>query len=1005
VTTSTDITALKGRGAATAEQAQRAVKAFRALQPTLTAYARNLTGRNDVRVEMAAQDNGSTDGKRIFFRPPIALGVETKHQRSVCGRRDKETLLNLCAACDAREDVLVTIYHEIAHIAFESFADVDSDDAARVAADAAEAAGGVWAKGVSERIRRAPSYQKRSYIAVSNLVSPFMPLLWNALEDARVNDEMFSARPGTKVMFDSNTKKIFRDGVEQVDPATGQTITKKWDEYPANMQILVGLFCKASGFDYRGWFAPQIERALADETLTALINRMGTVRSAAGVYNLCFPILTRLRELGFCKMDDEPDEPTPEPEEQPDEASDDEPSVEEDDSEDDDPTQAEEPQPEGESDDESDAGSSGDDREESGSEGDSDEADRPEDGEAESEAAAGQPDAGDAEDEHGPGDPQGSDGDSEGDADPSAEGGAESDSGRPDLGGDEEGSVDESDAGEAEVPDEGGAEGSPQEEPGEGEGGEGDPQEGSDDAAGGADAEDGGEAGFELGSDGDAPGVGEGGGSGDTSDDDSDEGESGAGSEGSEGGESGADDDAPSEGGITGTGDIEGDKLDVGSGGGASAESGEGSDDDSSDGNAGEPRSEPSVEAGEGPEHGSDGQDSSADDGDRADDSAPAAGAEASDEDEPIDTGADLGRGGTELIEDESLEDKPLEMGTPEDAKMGLLKFGDHEEKPKTAQERADEKAIDQAIIQGLYFETPSRHITGVREHRWGVPQIIGGFNFSQAWDEDGFYSIMSRRSGREADMTIAESVLGPALMRMRVAFADNQRGHNQQHLKSGKVNGRVLGKRASLGDPRLFRKKIQPGKKNYLVVIGMDVSGSTAGVNIVLEKQAVMAQAELCRRMGIPFAIYAHSGNYWSPTDGRASGFALDVYIIKEEHEPWDKGTQERLTKLGPDSANLDGHFLEYLRKRADESTATDTVILYYSDGKMPAENHDEELEILQREIAVCKKKNYTLLGVGIRTDSPARHGLDTVQVDSTEDVGKVVKHLEKRLTAASAR
>ena len=53
------------------------------LQPTLTSYARVLTKRTDVRIEMAARDNGSTDGKRIFYRPPIALGDNTSHERAI----------------------------------------------------------------------------------------------------------------------------------------------------------------------------------------------------------------------------------------------------------------------------------------------------------------------------------------------------------------------------------------------------------------------------------------------------------------------------------------------------------------------------------------------------------------------------------------------------------------------------------------------------------------------------------------------------------------------------------------------------------------------------------------------------------------------------------------------------------------------------------------------------------------------------------------------------------
>ena len=368
---------------------------------------------------------------------------------------------------------------------------------------------------------------------------------------------------------------------------------------------------------------------------------------------------------------------------------------------------------------------------------------------------------------------------------------------------------------------------------------------------------------------------------------------------------------------------------------------------------------------------------------------------EAQDDSEVIDTGADDGTGGTSLIENEKNDHLP--MGTPEECKYALLKWGDHEEKPKSLEEGTSENAVDRAIIQGIYFETPSRNILGVRFHHYGQPVMIGGSNMSKAWDfwrQKGLGSI-----GVEGDFNPDEKVLGPALLRMRVAFADNQRGKESRGRKSGKVDARVLGRRAPHGDDRLFKKKTLPGKKDYFVVIGVDVSGSTVGLNIILEKRAVMAQAQLLARMGVPFAIYAHSGNYNDPTGGRAEGLDLDVYIVKEEHEVWDTKIKERLEKLGPDSANLDGHALEFLRKRLDESTATDKIIMYYSDGKMPAENHDEELEILQRELRTCKRKGYTVMGVGIRTDSPRRHGLNTVEVNEDEDIVKVVRHLEKQL------
>jgi cobalamin biosynthesis protein CobT len=375
---------------------------------------------------------------------------------------------------------------------------------------------------------------------------------------------------------------------------------------------------------------------------------------------------------------------------------------------------------------------------------------------------------------------------------------------------------------------------------------------------------------------------------------------------------------------------------------------------------------------------------------------------DAGDDAEPIDTGADDGQGGVEVVEDPKNDDIPL--GEPDEVNLGVLQWMEHDEKPKSIQEQEadDAKAVDIAIIQGLYFETPSKNITGVREWRYGEDELDAhGDSMALAWNHKTYikWGYDRKELGIEGDFDTPESILGPALLRARVAFSENQRGKDLRHLKGGKVDPNVLGRRAFHGDDRLFKRRVTPGKRNYFVCIGVDVSGSTIGRNIVLEKMAVMAQARLLARMGIKFAIYAHTGNYTDPSEGRRAGLSLDMYLVKEPDEPWTPKIEERLRELGPASVNLDGHTLEYYRKVLDKVQATDKIILYYTDGKMPAENHDEELEILQREIKTCKRKGYTLLGVGIRTDSPIKHGLDTVQVDDVGDIVKVVKHLEKRL------
>ena len=834
----------------TSTKARAAVAEFRRMLPTLSSYARALTGKDSVQVVMSGSDNGSTDGHKIYFRPPIELGEQHEHDRLLCDKRG-ENLQQLCNACRVREDILVVIYHEMAHIAFGSFRQPTAAEIERAVEIGFAGHTDDWSIAKSEAIAAAPYYAKKSWMQLAAVVSSYLPMLVNCLEDARVNRAMFEARPGIKTMLEAMVQKIFTEGFEASDGRGGvQTI--RWNEQPLNAQVMIGVFCKVSGYDYTGWFKPQVEEALNDPGLTLALRGMSTVRSAANVYTLSIITLIKLRELGFLLEPHEMTQPEPEPEEDEDSESGSDEEPDEDESE------------------------------------ESDESGEPGDGESSEE------DSGDgASDTEDSGDSSGESGTSEDDSvdgDHSTSTGDNADDGSADRPLGEDASVEHSSG------------------------------EGGDESA------DAGSAGSEQ--------------------PDGDELPDGEGSE---------------------SGDMEGP-----SGGsdrtGGTAPVTPGDDPDSE-------RSESEAEASAPLDEGEDG----------SDDDGPGAGLEP-DEDH-YDPKA------VRVIDNEANDDKPEseDYGTPEDVETALLKFGDHDEPPTHVREGDSEDAVEVAIIQGIYFETDSRYIRGVRFLRHG--ESSGGRR--NAWN------ARDNHDARTADLSTPESIIGRALLKSRRVFEDNARAKYDRNRKNGRVNARSLGRRAPFDDERLFKKRYLPGKKDYCVIIGVDVSGSTHGTNIVLEKQAVSAQCELLSRLGVEFAVYAHSGDFHEASRGRANGLDLDIYPVKELHEPWDTKTKQRLQDLGSSSCNLDGHALEFLRKRADESRATDKIILYYSDGQMPAENRDEELVILQREIRTCRSKGYTLLGVGIRTDSPKQHGLDTVEVNSNADLSKVIDHLEKRLLA----
>lgn len=895
--------------------ARRAVEAFRRLQPTLTSYARILTGRN-VTVEMSAE-TAHTDGHKIYIRPKLELGDLTAHQRYLCDKRDAYKQL-LCTACRVREGVLVDTYHEIGHIWFESFA-VPGIKREELIEEAIRLYNTAFAKHVKNKINSAAmEWEKRkTYMALAELVSPFLPTLINSLEDARINTQLFSVRHGTRVMFEADEWRIFNEGTEQPDGFGGVKIVK-WDKYPLNSQIMAAMYCEWLGYDYSKWFADQIINHMHDKSLLDLITRAKKSTDAKDIYEVSFPILARLRELGYCTMPDEPQEETK--------------------------------NESGEGRSESDESSSGEDNSESsGCGSDEDESTDSTDGSRASDEATeeGQPDSSD-------GGGSGSTDGGEGENSENGDGGS---------GGDntEEPEVSDSEAD--------GQDDTEEDFDGESSASSRD-SDSSDDSEGDIDADD------STGS--------------------STEGQSSADQEATEpdGSDSGGSDGTVGEDLHTGesTSDVDSDgNVESGSeaGRGRSASGDESGVQDGSDDL--QPDESDSEEADESPEVDMAGRDSdlsrrkdSDDDlgemaDDDSDDSATSSESEA--DSEPIDTGRDLGLGGIRI---ETPPPPPsLEYGDPETTKVHVVQWLGHELEmtPSPAEAREEKKqtkALEMAIVQSLYFETPSSHIAMVNEYKYGDRK-------AGAWKASSHIEPMT---------PVSESILGPALLRMRVAFNANMRSSEQRHRKSGRVDARVLGKRAPIDDERVFKKKTIPGKRDYFVLIGMDVSGSTLGRNLHIEKMCVLAQAELLSRMGIPFAIFAHSGN--SLDVGETS---LDIYQIKGPEEAWDANIKKRFAELGSDYMNIDGHTLEYYRKILDRRTETDRIILYYTDGKMPAENYDEELEILRREIQIAKMRRYTLLGVGIRTDSPIRHGLDTVRVDSVEEVVKVVKHLEKRL------
>lgn len=867
------------------ENARKAIKASRHLLRNWTAMARMMARNQKLRVELTSSGTSCTDGETLFIKVPMELAEDLSHD-GTCGKRD-EDLLPTCYACLVLEDVNITVIHEVSHVIFDTFEDVTAYEKAQllanaIASEADNNPGSKRAATLKTRIEQAAPEQKRDYLNLSGLVSPFLPFLINACEDIRVNTLMQKERPGTRKMFQAQTNRVFREGVKQYDGTY-----KKWNEAPPNAQAAIGVYCKVGGFDWQSTVLPEIAEALDDPELDAVCAQMREAKSMRQVYRLAFPLLENLRRLGFMKSPDEPeDEPAPDQPE--DSASDD-----------------------GEPDksDESDQAESGDDDGEPSPSQDGESTDESGEGDEEQSDGESSDDSGQGED---PGD--GGDSDdaesSESEGDSSAE---EGEAGR-DQGGDSDQAPDEGDGGSA---DSGGT--------APGSVGEGDEDSGSDAGSEDQPSDDNGSDGSPM--EDSSPG--------------SQEGQPSAGH------------------------DAGGDRRPAN----GQPDQQEASEIDQSD---------PAEASDDGSPTGQDpGQDQPGSSGEGA--PAPGTGM---DDGTPDTADKDTSEKGAEPYTEADQE----RDGTPEEVEHLFAVFGRHEKQsasPSEAlEEQYNEDAIDVSLAQIDFFDSPSLKVHGVEVHRHDTKE-----RRHIAWS--------GQREIDRMDVKVPENIVSGSLQRLRLAFMDNARGKKESNLRSGKINGRALARRVPVGDDRLFKKSHHPGRKDYFVVIGVDCSGSTSAhcedgtVRLNLMKSAVLAKAEMLSRLGIPFAVYAHSG----------SARHVDIFEVKSPTDPWSKNQKTALIDLQPYSANLDGHTLEYYRKVAEKRTETDKLILYYTDGAMPAANFKEELEILQREIKVCKRLGIHLVGIGVNSDSPTEHGLDTILLDSMSDVSKVVKGLQARL------
>ena len=407
---------------------------------------------------------------------------------------------------------------------------------------------------------------------------------------------------------------------------------------------------------------------------------------------------------------------------------------------------------------------------------------------------------------------------------------------------------------------------------------------------------------------------------------------------------------------------------------GDSGESGEGfGDGEGVDSN--EDFDEDDLDEGEGDE----GESTEGEAGHRSDADTGGEGTDASDDlddGEPTEGDDDEGhRGETDKgdpVEFKGTDDSEEEVESALESAMGHGDFSkDREDEDLPPEEAEEREVVEVALSQRGMFDEPTFNLKG-------------GVTFTKP------------RARAGADTTqVPPGILSGPTAQLRIAMAENRKIGIERSLKRGPRLDTAHLYRLLTDDDRLHAKRSIPKKRDWAVVVGLDLSGSTMGGRNAIIRAGGIAVGDMLSSLGIKFTVLGHSG---TPT-------TVTMKVGKEFHEPWNQDARSRVDAMGADAANYDGHSVEVYRRLVEAQPATDKLILYFTDGAMPCENYGEELEILQKNILMCRRSKINLVGVGVLNTEPRDHGLDTIRFDGfTGQYGlaQLVEELGKRLKVA---
>lgn len=267
--------------------AKAALAAFKTLCPDLSIFATVLAGRNpevatgpNCRLTVVPGMSTATDGTKIFIRPDARLaGSPTEKEWS---------------------SIKAGLFHEVAHIVFDSFKAVSDADRAEAIKNVTDLMEDSYRR---DAILAALASATGNYKSMSEAWHPAMPMLVNALEDARVEACLFLAKPGTHKHLLASRMEIFDAPKAEIEALIG----KAWIDRDDDSQAIIGAYIVGAGYEAEGRLSPKIVEIL--NKIKPTIRRAVDVETVRDVYAQSFAVLSAFQMEGLLRNGDERDEP------------------------------------------------------------------------------------------------------------------------------------------------------------------------------------------------------------------------------------------------------------------------------------------------------------------------------------------------------------------------------------------------------------------------------------------------------------------------------------------------------------------------------------------------------------------------------------------------------------------------------------------------------------------------------------------------------------------------